>query len=308
MSAPDVSGLAEWVKRPERGSLVMLRAMTWLSLALGRRLGRVVLFATSLYFLLFAPVARHASRAYLQHALGRAPHLTELFRHFHSFATCLHDRVYLLNDRFDLFDIQVSGEAAIDEVLAGGRGAILMGAHLGSFEVVRAIGRQKPGLRVTMVMYKENAHKINATLAAINPAAVPDIIPLGQLDSMLQVQTRLDEGGVLGVLADRTLAQDPSLPLPFLGQTAAFPLGPMRLAAILKRPVLFMSGLYLGGNRYAIHFEPLADFTGIARKERDTAIRKAVAAYADCLERHCRAAPFNWFNFFDFWRPPADAV
>ena len=287
--------------------MTLLRVMTWLSLALGRPLARVVLFGTSLYFLFFAPAARHASRAYLQRALGRPPHLPELFRHFHSFASCIHDRVYLLNDRFDLFDIQVYGETAIDAALAAGRGAILMGAHLGSFELVRAVGRRETGLRVAMVMYPENARKINAALAAVNPAAVQDIIPLGQLDSMLRVQTRLDEGVVLGVLADRTLHQDPSLQLPFLGQTAAFPLGPMRLAAILKRPVLFTCGLYLGGNRYAIHFEPLADFTDIEREERDAAIRQAVAAYADCVERHCRAAPFNWFNFFDFWRPPADA-
>jgi predicted LPLAT superfamily acyltransferase len=308
VSTSDLPGQAEWVKQPERSNLVLLRAMTWLSLALGRRLARVVLFGISFYFLLFAPASRHASRAYLRHVLGRPPRLVELFRHFHSFATCIHDRVYLLNDRFDLFAIQVDGEAAIKEVLAAGRGAFLMGAHLGSFELLRAVGRRQPGLRVAMVMYQENAGKINAALAAINPAAVQDIIPLGQLDSMLQVQARLDEGVVLGMLADRTPHQDPTLPLPFLGQTAAFPVGPMRLAAILKRPVLFMSGLYLGGNRYAIQFEPLADFTHIERKDRDAAIRQAVAAYAGCLERHCRAAPFNWFNFFDFWRPPADAA
>jgi predicted LPLAT superfamily acyltransferase len=307
VSAPHPSHQAEWIKRPERGNMTLLRVMTWLSLALGRPLARVVLFSVSLYFLLFAGAARHASRAYLRRVLGRPPRPAELFRHFHSFASCVHDRVYLLNDRFDLFAIEVYGEAAINEVLAAGRGAFLMGAHLGSFEVVRALGRRQPGLRVAMAMYEENARKINATLAAINPTAVPDIIPLGRLDSMLQVQDRLDEGVALGVLGDRTLARDPTLPLPFLGKTAAFPLGPMRLAAILKRPVLFMSGLYLGGNRYAIHFEPLADFTGIEREHRDAAIRQSVAAYAACLERHCRAAPFNWFNFFDFWRPPADA-
>lgn len=305
MSAPDVAPDAEWIQRPERSNLVMLRVMTWISLRLGRRPARIVLYGISLYFLMIASAARRASRAYLSRALGRVPRPTELFRHVHTFATCTHDRVYLLNDRFDLFDIQVHGAAVFEAVLAAGRGAFLIGAHMGSFEVVRAVARQRPGLRVAMVMYEENARKINAALAAINPVAVQDIIPLGQLDSMLQVQARLDEGMVLGVLADRTLDEDPALPVPFLGATAAFPLGPMRLAAMLKRPVLFMAGLYLGGNRYAVHFEPLADFTAIQRKERDAAIRHAVTAYAATLERHCRSKPFNWFNFFDFWRSPA---
>ena len=122
---------------------------------------------------------------------------------------------------------------------------------------------------------------------------------------MLQVRARLDEGMVLGMLGDRTLDEDPTLPVQFLGETAAFPVGPMRLAALLECPVFFMTGLYLGSNRYAIHFEPLADFTGIERNGRDAAIREAVAAYAASLERHCRDTPFNWFNFFDFWRQPA---
>ncbi|MDP2029090.1 MAG: acyl-CoA synthetase [Thiobacillus sp.] len=303
MSPAGVDHQAEWVKRPERSNMLMLRVMSWISLTLGRPLSRGVLVGISLYFLLFSPRAREASRAYLQRALGRPPRLSERFRHFHSFATCIHDRVYLLNGRYDLFDIQVHGREVFDAAYTRGQGLFLMGAHMGSFELVRAVGRQQPGLRVAMVMYEENARQINAALAAINPTAVQDIIPLGRLDSMLQVQARLDEGVVLGVLADRALDTGPTLTLPFLGEPAAFPLGSMRLAAMLKRPVVFMTGLYLGGNRYAIHFEALADFTHVERAGRDAAIESAVVAYAACLERHCAATPYNWFNFFDFWRP-----
>ncbi len=302
-NAHPTSPQAEWVRRPERSNRAMLRLMTWISLRLGRAPARFVLAGISLYFLLFTPAAKAASRAYLRRVLGREPRLADLFRHFHSFASTIHDRVFLLNARFDLFKVEVHGEDVIKAVLAAGRGAFLMGAHMGSFELVRAIGRQQPGLRVAMVMYEENARKLNAALAAINPAAVQDIIPLGQLDSMLRVRACLDEGMVLGVLGDRTLGGDPTLRVPFLGADAEFPAGPMRLAAMLKRPVLFMSGLYLGGNRYAIHFEQLADFSDVERSGRDAAIQSAVVAYAACLERHCRAAPYNWFNFFNFWRP-----
>ncbi|MBT9590369.1 MAG: acyl-CoA synthetase [Thiobacillus sp.] len=294
---------AEWAQRPERSNRTMLQVISWISLRLGRGPARFVLAGISLYFLTFSPAAKVASRTYLRRVLGREPRLADLFRHFHSFASTIHDRIFLLNGRFDLFEIEVHGKAVIDEVLATGRGAFLMGAHMGSFEVVRAIGRNQPGLNVAMVMYEANARKLNAALAAINPAAVLDIIPLGQVDSMLRVQSSLDDGVALGILSDRTLCGDPTLRLPFLGTDAEFPVGPMRLAAMLKRPVLFMSGLYLGGNRYAIHFERLADFSTLERAGRDAAIRAAVKTYAAGLERHCRAAPYNWFNFFDFWRP-----
>ncbi len=63
-----------------------------------------------------------------------------------------------------------------------------------------------------------------------------------------------------------------------------------------------MTGLYLGGNRYRIHFEPLADFSCVQQGERDAAIVQAQAQYVARLEHYCRLAPYNWFNFFDFWQ------
>ena len=60
-----------------------------------------------------------------------------------------------------------------------------------------------------------------------------------------------------------------------------------------------MVGLFRGGNRYEIHFERLTTATQDAS---DAA--RLIASYVARLEYHCRAAPYNWFNFFDFWRPP----
>jgi len=129
---------------------------------------------------------------------------------------------------------------------------------------------------------------------------------VGTLAELVETREKLLEAGALvGVLADRTLADEPVLRLPFLEAPAPFPTGPMRMAAALRTRVLFMAGLYRGGNRYEIHFEPLADFTAIehlTRAERDARVHEAVAAYVRRLEHHCRATPDNFFNFYDFWK------
>ena len=291
-----------WMRQQERSNLAILRLMVWISLRFGRAAGRVVLYGIALYFTLFAPKARRASRAYLYRALGRWANWADGYRHVLSFATTIHDRVYLLNGRFDLFDLEVVGADALHAALARQPGALLIGAHLGSFEVLRAAGRGQAGLRVAMLMYEQNARKINATLEAINPQATQDIIPLGRMDSMLAAREKLEAGYLVGMLADRSLGDDATVTLPFLGAPAPFPLGPWRLAAMLRRPVFFMAGLYLGGNRYQLHFVPLADFSETPRDERDAAIADAMQRYADCLTRFCRQAPYNWFNFFDFWQ------
>jgi predicted LPLAT superfamily acyltransferase len=293
---------AEWAQSPERSNMLMLRMMTWISLRLGRFAGRVVLYGIAAYFLLFAPASRNSSRQYLQRVLQRSVRWTDIYKHFFWFASTIHDRVYLLNQRFDLYDIEVHGEQLIQEVLANGQGALLIGAHMGSFEVIRALGRHHAGLNVAMVMYQENARKITQMLAAINPSAQQDVISLGQLDSMLKIKEVLEQGTLVGMLADRTLGQDGTAPVALLGSQAQLPVGPFRMAAILRRPVIFMVGLYLGGNRYAIHFEKLGDFSATGAGQRQAQIHATMTRYAQLLEKYCVHAPYNWFNFFNFWQ------
>ena len=292
---------ADWRRQQEKSHLAILKLMVWISLTFGRRIGRLVLYGIAAYYVLFAAAARRASRAYLGRALGRWAEWSDGFRHVLSFASTIHDRIYLLNDRFDLFDIEVIGAEALLVSLERQPGALLIGGHLGSFEVLRAVGRGRAGLKVAMLMYAENARKINATLAAINPAATEDIIELGRMDSMLQARDRLDQGYLVGMLADRGLGDDVTVDCEFLGEMAPFPVGPWRMAAMLRRPVFFMTGLYLGGNRYRIHFEPLADFSATPRADIAAAIAAAQRHYAGRLAHYCRLAPYNWFNFFDFW-------
>lgn len=292
----------EWMRRQERSSALLLRLMVWISLTFGRRVARLVLHGVAAYFVLFAPRARRASRAYLERALGRRPGWRDSYRHVFAFASTVHDRMYLLNDRFDVFDIEVRGREAVHEALKRQPGVLLVGAHLGSFEALRSVGRGQEGLRVAILMYEENARKTNAALAAISPKAMEDVIALGRLESMLEVRDKLDAGYLVGMLADRTLGNDAMAKADFLGRSAAFPIGPWRLAAMLRRPVFLMVGLYLGGNRYRLQFEPLADFSQVDRPGREAAIDAAIQRYAANLTRLCSQAPYNWFNFFDFWQ------
>ena len=295
---------AEWIGNRERGSLALLRVMAFLSIRLGRKLSRIPLFGIAAYFFLFGPRARRESRRYLRRALGREPRARDRFTHILYFATTIHDRVYLINEKYETFRITIEGEALMREQAERGTGAFLMGAHMGSFEVTGSIGRRRPGLQVSMAMYEDNARKINSILAAINPKVRPDIISLGHLDAMLKVAERLDSGAFVGLLGDRTLGEEPVQAVSILGERAYLPTGPMRAAAILRRSVIFMVGLYRGGNHYHVVFEPVADFSTSAAKSRDEAVRAAVERYAALLDKYCRTDPYNWFNFFDFWQEP----
>ncbi|MBI5430979.1 MAG: acyl-CoA synthetase [Nitrosomonadales bacterium] len=276
--------------------------MVWLALTFGRRVSRSLLYPISLYFVIFSARARAASRKYLDRALGRRSVPLDGFRHCFYFAATILDRVFLLNNQSELLDIRSYGEEMFQDIRASGKGCLLIGAHLGSFEVIHALSRSHGHPRTSMVMYEENARKINTVLNGINPEHNPPVIPLGKFDSMLKIQEALQRGEYIGMLADRTISGNKMIRCDFLGGQVDLPITPFRLAAILDCTVVLMFGLYQGGNRYNVHFERLIDPPQVAQLGRDRAIKQAAQQFAARLEHYCRESPYNWFNFYDIWQ------
>ena len=276
-ASAQAASVPEWVARPERSNTLALRAIVAIALTLGRRAARLLLYPVCVYFLLFSPSARAASTKYLRKVLGREPGLADAFRHCHTFAATLLDRVFLFNDQYARFDVRVHGEDILRDMMANGRGCFLMGAHMGSFEIIRALGRLNTQARISLVMYAENARKFNSVLAAVNPKLALQVIELGKVDSMLKVETALERGEIVGMLGDRTFRDEGTAAFRFLGEAAHFPTGPFRVAAMLQRPLVLMFGLYRGGNRYDIHFERLVDAWPASRVERKRTVAEVAA-------------------------------
>ncbi len=302
----------DWSATRERSNRFTLRLMAWVAVHLGRHVARWVLHPIACYFLLFSPGPRRQMRRYLRRALGREPRWIDHYHQLHAFASVVLDRVFLVRGALHQFDITLQGDHLVDELLTKGRGAVLLGAHVGSFEALHALGKGRQ-LPVAMVMFPDNARLIHEVLQAVAPGFALEIIAIGRPGSTLAIRDWLDDGGLVGVLGDRVLpgagARSHSLRLPFLGAPAVFNDGPLRLAMLLKRKVIFMVGLYRGGARYDVRFELLADFsqppTDPAR--RDEQLRTALLAYVARVESLCREFPYNWFNFHDFWDEDATA-
>lgn len=290
-----------WLLQRERGSRFALCLITWIALHLGRATARALVYPICVYFLLFAGRARRASRQYLQRVLGCRANIMHVGYHFHSFGATILDRVFLLTDRYERFDVSAHGAESILQRVQRRQGCLLLGSHLGSFEIMRTLGIDKAGLPISVLMYEDNAAKTIEIAKVLNPKLASTIIPIGTVDSMLLVKEKLDQGQFVGLLGDRTLAHEKIVHCSFLGERAVFPAGPMLLAAAVKAPVFLCFGLYRGGNRYEIHCELFAERVDIPRAGSGQELQHWVQRYAERLEHYCRVAPYNWFNFYDFW-------
>lgn len=290
-----------WRQQRERGSHAGVRAMTWVARTLGRTVARMLLYPICAYFLIVSPDSRRAVVRFRAVVLGRPPTWGELFRHYYAFAATILDRVYLLRARFDLFDLRFHGVDALNRELAKGRGCILVGAHVGSFEVIRAVGVLGRRLDVMVVMDERNAPLMRRLTEMLNPAMTASVIQAGGVEAMLRVRECLERGGIVGMMGDRPIGRDQAVECLFFGRPARFPTGALRLAALLDVPVVLCFGLYRGGNRYDVYFESFLNGGGQLGDQHQPLLHHALQHYVARLEAMCRLAPDNWFNFYEFW-------
>jgi predicted LPLAT superfamily acyltransferase len=290
-----------WFLHKERGNPVLIRLILWIAQHVGRPTARLLLYPISGYFLLTATEQRKASRHYLRRVLQREPHLGQILRHIHCFAATILDRVYLLSGRHRGYRIELQNAHCLLELVNGQQGCLLVGAHIGSFEVLRALALEEHPFPLKVLMYPEHNQALTGLLTDLNPELAQTVIPLGQVDSMLEVHESLSQGAVVGMLGDRAAQNDQTLFCDLLGDRARFPIGPAVLAASMRVPAILFLGLYLGNKRYQIHFERLPDILLSERTTRQEQVQQWMQHYAQRLECHLRRFPYNWFNFYDFW-------
>ena len=307
----------QWYQLSERGGTAGIRFTAWLYRVLGRRVAQWLVYPVATYFFLTDPSGRAASRAYLERvhrtpegarALGRPPGWRDVWCHYLEFGISIFDRVGIWLGRREDFRLHVSGRHELDRVPAEKRGAVILGAHLGSFDAMRLVADAQSPIPVHVMMYTRHAERINslfASLDALSPEKTGrvEVMKTGGFERVLGAKRVIERGEVLSILADRVHPGEERRVsrVSFLGSPAAFPRGPFLLAGLLGCPVLLMVGLRTGERSYEIHVERLADRVELSRRNREQKIDEYCQMFATRLEAHCLRAPFQWFNFYDFW-------
>lgn len=295
----------EWLTQSESGAKWMLRTMRWSAATLPDWLTGPLLWAVAgVYAARAGRGPTRASRIYLTRILGRRPRFRDLHRHALNFAHVTFDRVRLLDRGFAGFKVDATGRHVIEDLHARGQGAVLLGAHFGSFEILRAFDRTLPGMTIRYLMFDANAEKATALLQQVNPDVAARVIPLTNgPDAMIATLEALEAGEHVAFLGDRVpdLNSRAVAEIPFLGASIPVPTSPYHVALIAEVPIVLCFAPRVGRRHYAAEFRVLYDGTPVARPDRPARIAGLAAAYVGALEDLCSTHPFNWFNFFDIW-------
>jgi predicted LPLAT superfamily acyltransferase len=307
-----VSAPTGWESVPERGALLGMRFMAWFYRRFGKRAAARLLVPVAAYCWATDPSGRRASRRYLARVyaqsagratLRRLPGPRASLMHYYQGALTVLDRAAFALGAGAHTQISFQGQHHFAKLQAEQRGALLLGTHLGSFDALRVLA-ERGGLIVNMVMFTTHAPMISTVLKQLDPKLDERLIPLGPdvVQTALAIKARLQRGEFVGILADRVTPGDAQRVsrVPFLGTPARFPQGPFLLARVLRCPVLFMVALRTSPAAYEVHAEALCDGEALAADGPDAPAR-LLRAYVQRLEAYCCRAPYQWFNFFDFW-------
>jgi predicted LPLAT superfamily acyltransferase len=292
--------IPNWNASKERSTPFALRLICWFAINISRSFARLWLYPITLYFFLTSSKVRRASKNYLRRAeLSGGHNSIQILKHVYYFSAVILDRVYFITGRTDQFDIKIFNEGLVSELVKNDLGFILLGSHVGGFDILQYL-TPKYGQAKIMMDVSHNS-MITDILYNLNPIMFDAIIDTNSDNVLLNIKESLDDSKFVAILADRKVNNQKLIKGSLLGGEIDISKLPFSLAHILKKPMIVFFGIYVGGNKYEIHFKELRGSFKGNRSSREDDIKKDVQLYMshiqDMLEKH----PFNWFNFYDYW-------
>ncbi len=304
---------SHWARSREKGTYLGIRLVLFLYKWLGPVLLMPILYPIVFYFFVFGTDARESSRLYLNRALNHNADPDSRvwvgnrhsFLHFMAFAQSMLYKFAGWTGRITRADIHFPTRDQLIKAVQSGRGGIIAGAHLGTIEVGRALSRDLEGFKLNVLVHTHHAENFNRVMKTINPEFQAELIQVTSLgaDTAILLKQKVEKGEFVAILGDRTpvASQGREIWVPFFGKPAPFPQGPYILAAVLNCPLYMLNCLKRPGG-FDVYFDQLADQVVLPRKSRQQAIAQYAKLYVEKLEHYTTLYPYQWFNFFDFWR------
>jgi KDO2-lipid IV(A) lauroyltransferase len=183
-----------------------------------------------------------------------------------------------------------------------GRGAILLTAHVGNFEI-GGFFLGEIGLKVAVVYLEDPSPVVERDRKAARDRLGIRSLPLTSELSPVKILRSLEEGYFVAIQGDRDYAGN-GRTLPFLGRDVSFPVGPFRIAAAAGVPLLPVFVLREEDGTYRTTVEPPIRVEAASRAERSEAERVAMTEFVSILERTVRENGEQWYTFSRFWERP----
>ena len=290
-----------WISRSQ-GNKLGTRIFMWVISRTGLFPAYLVLVFASLQYTILDRKSKDAI-CKMRTRLGLTSPFLHYFGHFYNFGMALIDRYTFLLQEKSPFKFTSHNEELIVEQAKKGQGVILLGAHMGNWELAGNLLKKRIDVPVHILMFDAESEEVKRAVRQATEKRNVNVIYVvpDAPDAMVEVVNALRRGEIVCMHGDRITGNQRSEKIQFLGKSARFPCGPFAIAALTGAPVIPFFAIKTGMQHYSFTaFDPIR-IDNRDRKERENQIRDGVKQYASVLEKMTRTHPYQWYNFFDFW-------
>ena len=190
------------------------------------------------------------------------------------------------------------GKEQIDRALSRGKGAMILTAHLGNWEM-GGVFLSLLGYSLNVITVPDVAARLHDYRVRLRQEQRIKVITLNDtLSSSLAVFKALKDNELVALLGDRELIGK-GIPVTFFGQKVYFPIGPA-LLALLSDAALIPTFVLMGeGGKYLCLAEPPLPVQRTGNRDKDLAVN--AQGIAEVMEKFIRSYPDQWFTFYDYF-------
>lgn len=307
--------MRDWQKIEEVGGSLAFRMMGFLLKVIPHFLLVLIAYPVSLFYYLSSSKARHSVKHYLYligKVNGRKYYTYPLFL---SFSITLIEKGEGWCGKIKLGDLHFCDDD-LDEFngrLKRGEGCIALVSHVGSSEELRSLAVLlqerfvKHPIPITCIVDFNITEGFNAMIAKLNPESQLNLMSIDSItpESIIELQRTIDGGGLVVIAGDRSAERN--IEMEFLGETAEFPFGAFYLSSLLSAPAYFVTCVRTKDFGFRRSYTVLVEkYRGEVENDSRSARRRyayqAAEAYVRNLESIVVKHPYQWFNFFAFWK------
>lgn len=299
-----------WASLAERGSVLGITLLALCYRILGRVACSIIGFPIVVYFYVTGGPQRRASHQFLEKVYksrggAKRPNVRDGLRHFMSFFQMLLDKFAAWSGYLNDKHLDSNQTDYIEKIMAQPKGGVILVSHLGCMEFCRALIPSEKKQKLHILLHSKNSKQFNRVMAHFNPESSLNLMEVSEIgaETIIYLKDRLEKGEWVVIAADRTPVNESShiAMARFLGEKAPFSTGPYILASLLQCPVYTMMAIR-EGNKYKVDMKLFAEHIILQRGNREAALQGYAQQYADYLQRYCLEYPYQWYNFYDFWR------
>jgi len=291
--------MTQWSGK-SKGTILGYKIFVYCIKKLGIRAAYSVLVFVAFYYFVAYPTSFKAMFSYFRHRqqFSFFKAVLAVYKSYFTFGQVLIDKIAISAGLRSKFTFDFDGIDILKQLLSEGKGGILISAHIGNFEIAEKFFADIDfNCQIHIVTVDQEHSVIKQYLESITDEKpnVQFIYVKEDMSHIFEINDALSKNHLICFTGDRYFEHSKTMQAELLGKEAHFPAGTFMLASRLKTAVAYVYVMKEANLHYHLYTRRAPEF-----RHRDA--QAVLNSYTNSVSHMLKKYPYQWFNYFDFWK------